>query len=338
MVTTMLSRFARVSRLCSCSAFRNFSEPSRIRNSRKSLFTTAACLQQSDQGTSKGENFIHVVSTEFENPDRWQNLPLVTGRSVDAPAFLEKPQAWLETISTLENIKLGMVDLHPEVFATMPRIDILYQNVLWQRDYKRISLAKTKSRAEVRGGGRKPWRQKGTGRARHGSIRSPIWRGGGRAKGPRGPRSFWYELPVSIRAQGLRVSLTVKLAQDNLHIVDSLELPSAEPQFLEDVGLKRHWGGSVLFVDNKPVPEMPENFLQAVSGIKTYNVLSTEGINVYSMLKHHTLVLTLDAAEFLEQRLLFYMRCYRKRDIIDTHKIQLGQLKILPSKRVTSEH
>ncbi|XP_038072261.1 39S ribosomal protein L4, mitochondrial-like [Patiria miniata] len=332
----MLSRFTRISRLCNnCSVFRNFSDPPRIR---KSLFTTARHLQQSDQGTNQGENLIQVVNTEFESPERWQNLPLMTGRPVDAPACLEKPQAWLETISTLENIKLGMVDLHPDVFATMPRIDVLYRNVLWQRDYKRISLAKTKTRAEVRGGGRKPWRQKGTGRARHGSIRSPIWKGGGRAKGPRGPRSYWYELPVKVRAHGLRVALTVKLAQDNLHIVDSLDLPSPEPQFLEDVAMQRHWGGSVLFVDNKPIQEMPENFLQAVSGIKTYNVLSTEGMNVYSMLKHHTLVLTLDAAEFLEERLLFYMRCYRKKDIVDTHKILFGQLKILPSKKITTEN
>ncbi|XP_033633534.1 39S ribosomal protein L4, mitochondrial-like [Asterias rubens] len=325
----MLSQITRSLRLCSCVAVRKIQEPKILR---RNLCMTYNFLQTtSEHGTSQGDSLVQTVNTvvvpELLNADRWENLPLVTGREVDAPECLEKPQAWMETLSTLENIKLGLLDLHPDVFAAMPRIDILYRNMMWQRNYKRISLAKTKSRAEVRGGGRKPWQQKGTGRARHGSIRSPIWRKGGRATGPRGPKSYWCELPVQVKTQGLRIALTVKLTQDNLHIVDSLELPSNEPEFLEDLALERHWGPSVLFVDNKPVTEMPENFLQAVSGIKTYNVLSTEGFNVYSALKHETLVLTVDALEFLEDRLLYFTRCYRKKDITDNRKIMLTQLK-----------
>uniref|UniRef100_A0A5F9CJK3 Large ribosomal subunit protein uL4m n=1 Tax=Oryctolagus cuniculus TaxID=9986 RepID=A0A5F9CJK3_RABIT len=87
-------------------------------------------------------------------------------------------QAWVESLRGYEQERVGLAELHPDVFATAPRLDVLHQVAVWQKNFKRISYAKTKTRAEVRGGGRKPWQQKGSGRARHGSIRSPIWRGG----------------------------------------------------------------------------------------------------------------------------------------------------------------
>ncbi|XP_046542019.1 39S ribosomal protein L4, mitochondrial isoform X1 [Equus quagga] len=122
-------------------------------------------------------------------------------------------QAWVESLRGYEQERVGLTELHPDVFAAAPRLDILHQVAIWQKNFKRISYAKTKTRAEVRGGGRKPWPQKGSGRARHGSIRSPIWRGGGIAHGPRGPTSYYYMLPMKVRVQGLKVALSVKLAQ-----------------------------------------------------------------------------------------------------------------------------
>ena len=112
-----------------------------------------------------------------------------------------------------------------------------------------VSFAHTKVRSEVRGGGRKPWPQKGTGRARHGTIRSPLWRGGGIAHGPRSPTSHFYMLPFFARVLGLRATLSVKLAQDDLHIVDSLEIPSDDPKYFEELVSSRNWGPSVLIVD-----------------------------------------------------------------------------------------
>lgn len=266
---------------------------------------------------------------------KWPNLPLITGRDVDGPAHIEKPQAWLETLSFKENIKLGLVDLHPDVYATFPRLDIIHENVVWQRNYKRISFAKTKNRGEKRGGGRKPWPQKGSGRARHGSIRSPIWKGGGRAHGPRGPKSYWYVLPESTRAHGLASILSVKMSQDDLHIVDSLEIPESDPMYLEDVGKERFWSDSVLFVDCKPLEDMPNKFMDAISRIRTYNVISAEGFNVYSCLKHRTLVLTIDAADFLEHRLLYLFNRF-EQDRLKKHqinqKIIYGQMGLDPLK------
>ncbi|XP_071963639.1 large ribosomal subunit protein uL4m-like [Antedon mediterranea] len=239
--------------------------------------------------------------------------PLITSRHFPRPPLIETPQTWIETLNTVQDTKLGLVDLHPDVFATEPRLDILHQNVRWQQSYKRISFAKAKSRAEKRGGGRKPWRQKGTGRARHGSLRSPIFKGGGKAHGPRGPQSYWYVLPTETRAKGMRIMLSIKHAQDDLHIVDFLDLPSSDPEYLVDIAKERCWGSSVLFVDSKPLEEMPKNFINAINCVKSYNVMTLEGLNVYSMLKHKTLVLTLDVVDKLEERLCYYENCFKNK-------------------------
>ncbi|PNI51657.1 MRPL4 isoform 9, partial [Pan troglodytes] len=118
-----------------------------------------------------------------ENPEQVasEGLPEPVLRKVELPVPTHRRpvQAWVESLRGFEQERVGLADLHPDVFATAPRLDILHQVAMWQKNFKRISYAKTKTRAEVRGGGRKPWPQKGTGRARHGSIRSPLWRGGG---------------------------------------------------------------------------------------------------------------------------------------------------------------
>uniref|UniRef100_A0A8C6W783 Large ribosomal subunit protein uL4m n=1 Tax=Nannospalax galili TaxID=1026970 RepID=A0A8C6W783_NANGA len=220
------------------------------------------------------------------------------------PVHRRSVQAWVESLRGFEQERVGLAELHPDVFATAPRLDILYQVAIWQKNYKRISYAKTKTRAEVSGSGRKPWQQKGSGRARHGSIRSPIWRGGGVAHGPRGPTSYYYMLPMKVRALGLKVALTVKLMQDDLHIVDSLDLPTADPQYLTELALYRHWGSSVLFVDLTH-GETPNNVVEAISRLKSFNLIPAVGLNVYSMLKHQTLVVTLPTVAFLEERLLW---------------------------------
>ncbi|XP_030052940.1 large ribosomal subunit protein uL4m [Microcaecilia unicolor] len=231
------------------------------------------------------------------------SVPILRKCSIPIPSHLTAGQAWLESLLHYDDERLGLVDLHPDVFTVPPRIDVLHQVVLWQRNFKRISYAKVKTRAEVRGGGRKPWPQKGTGRARHGSIRSPLWRGGGVAHGPRGPTSYYYMLPMKVRALGLKVALTTKLAQDDLHVIESLEVPTPDPQYLQDLAQYRDWGDSVLIVglDNN----FPENILQATSKLKTITLIPALGLNVYSLLKHQTLVLTLDTLDFLEEKLLW---------------------------------
>ncbi|CDQ70899.1 unnamed protein product [Oncorhynchus mykiss] len=249
-------------------------------------------------------NLVDHARAKRPPPPSDSSLPVLRRCDAAVPVHLSPVQTWVETLERRDSKLLGLVDLHPDVFAVPTRIDILHEVELWQRNFKRISHAHTKVRSEVRGGGRKPWRQKGSGKARHGSIRSPIWRGGGVSHGPRGPTSFYYMLPMKVRVQGLKIALSSKLAQDYLHVVDTLNIPTPDPQYLMDLIRYRHWGESVLIVDAGE--ELPENILQATESLKTVNVIPAIGLNVHSMLKHEVLVLTLEAVKFLENKLLWH--------------------------------
>ncbi|XP_033830998.1 39S ribosomal protein L4, mitochondrial [Periophthalmus magnuspinnatus] len=231
-------------------------------------------------------------------------LPILRSCDTSLPAHLSPVRTWVQTLMNPSDEPLGLTELHPDVFAVPPRLDILHQVEIWQKNFKRISHAKTKVRSEVRGGGRKPWRQKGSGRARHGSIRSPLWRGGGVSHGPRGPTSYYYMLPMKVRVMGLKVALSSKLAQDYLHIVDSLDIPTPDPQYLTELIKQKHWGQSVLIVDVGE--EFPENILKATEELKTVNIIPAMGLNVHSMLKHESLILTLETVRFLEEKLLWH--------------------------------
>jgi len=237
--------------------------------------------------------------------------PVITSRKLQyLSEGVEPKQAWLETLSTAEDKKLGIVNLHPDVFATYPRLDILYENIRWQQMYKHVDYAFAKNRAEMAGGGRKPWRQKGTGRARHGSIRSPLWKGGGKTFGPRGPASYFFMLPRDMRAYGLRVALSVKYNQGDLHIVDSLQIPTDEPEHLRALIESRGWGLSALFVSE--MDYINADFAKAIDNIKEYNVMPTYGLNVYSMMKHETLIITLPVLEKLEEKLLLQLHSQQR--------------------------
>ncbi|KAF0290330.1 39S ribosomal protein L4, mitochondrial [Amphibalanus amphitrite] len=219
-----------------------------------------------------------------------------------APSAAAVRQVWVENMDSADERKLGLLELHPEVFAAFPKLHLIHDNVRWQRMYRQVDYAATKTRAEVRGGGRKPHPQKGGGRARAGSIRSPLWKGGGVSHGPRGPKTHFYMLSHSARVGGLCATLSVKLAQNDLHVVRDLELPSADPGLLQELVERRYWGPSVLFVDD--TDEMPENLVRAADQVPHYNLLPVYGLNVFTMLKHDTLVLTVAAVERVQERLL----------------------------------
>ncbi|KAG8192989.1 hypothetical protein JTE90_028109 [Oedothorax gibbosus] len=231
-------------------------------------------------------------------------LPLITSRNLQyKPRYTIPRQAWLCNMDTVEEEKLGIVDLHPQVFAAMPRFDIIFHNLNWQKRLHYIDFQTELSRAEMRGGGRKPWPQKGTGRARHGSIRSPIFKKGGKAHGKRGPHTDFFMLPHNLRVRGLTTMLSCKHAQDDLVIVDSLEIPSKDQKFMEDLIETRQWGKSVLFINDLDI--MPVNITLATDKIETVALMPYYGLNVFSMLKYETLVITLESLNKIEDRLLF---------------------------------
>ncbi|CAG9830453.1 unnamed protein product [Diabrotica balteata] len=235
------------------------------------------------------------------------------------PKYQEPRQVWLESLDTIDERKLGILELHPDVFATNPRIDIIHQNVRWQTLYRYVSFAHTKSRFEVRGGGRKPWPQKGLGRARHGSIRSPLFRGGGVVHGPKSPTPHFYMIPFYTRLLGLTSALSVKFAQDDLHVVDNLDLPTDEQSYIEELVKSRFWGPSVLFVDVEDV--MPRNITVATDEVKHFNLMPSYGLNVYSMMKYDTLVLTRAAVDHIENKLLEHLHKNDTRAVMSKYKL-----------------
>ncbi|CAO1369341.1 unnamed protein product [Diamesa serratosioi] len=221
----------------------------------------------------------------------------------DLNSFQEQKEIWIENFDTEDEQKLDLMLLDPKVFGATPRIDIIHQNIEWQRKYRFVSFAHTKVRSEVRGGGRKPWPQKGLGKARHGSIRSPLWRGGGVVHGPRSPASHFYMLPFFTRVHGLTSALSVKFAQDDLHIVNDLEIPTEDSAFIKGLMEKRNWGPSVLIIDDTDI--MPKNITLATEELSYVNIMPVYGLNVYSMLKHDTLVLTRAAVEKIQEKIQY---------------------------------
>ncbi|KAK7504173.1 hypothetical protein BaRGS_00004477 [Batillaria attramentaria] len=284
-----------------------------------SLFSRATCLVSQKGCLFCGRPSNQVIDHEAPQPQNEGSfivpderpLPVITSRKLNYPEpYLPPKQAWLESLQTHEDQKLGLIDLHPLIFGVYPRIDVIHQNIVWQRTYRNINYECTRSRAEMPGGGRKPWPQKGTGRARHGSIRSPIWKNGGRAKGPRGPMAYFYMLPFQQRILALRSTLSIKYAQDDLHVIEELETPTDDPEFLQELADVRYWGDSVLFVDDTDV--LTRNVARALKEIPHFSAMPVYGLNVYSMLKHQTLVLTLAAVERIEERLLHHMHTTRR--------------------------
>lgn len=191
---------------------------------------------------------FRLNSTRFATSIASTNSHKYTATS-ESPFVSSPREVWLENINTEEIERLDLITLHPDIFAKSPRLDIIQRNAQWQRLYRFVSFANSKVRSEVRGGGRKPWPQKGMGRARAGSIRSPIFRGGGVVHGPRSPTVHFYMLPFYTRIFGLTSMLSVKLAQDDLHVIKDLEIPTNDSEYIKNLIEKRNWGPSVLFID-----------------------------------------------------------------------------------------
>lgn len=198
----------------------------------------------------------------------------------------------------LKNEKLGQVELSDQVFCAPVRQDILSRVVLWQLAKRRAGTHSAKNISAVQGTTKKPWRQKGTGRARQGSLRSVQFRKGAVAHGPV-PRSHEHSLPKKVRAFGLRSAIASKRESGNLIIVDTLNLENRKTK--EMIAMLKNMGiQSALFIDGVHVDS---NFKSAISNIINIDVLPSIGANVYDILRREKLVLTKEAVEILEARL-----------------------------------
>ena len=201
-------------------------------------------------------------------------------------------------VLSVQRETVGELEL-PAVIVDQPqREHLLYEMVKMQLASRRSGTAATKTRSQVRGGGKKPWRQKGTGRARAGSNRSPIWVGGGTVFGPQ-PRSYAYRLPRSARKTALRSVLALKLRQEELVVVDTIEF--AQPKTKQMIALlsQLDMGNSVLIV----LAEADVNVQKSARNLPGVKVLLSQGLNVYDLLRYRKALFTRTALQQVSERL-----------------------------------
>lgn len=198
----------------------------------------------------------------------------------------------------LDNKKTGSLELADEVFGLKARPDILQRAVVWQLARRQAGTHKTKTYGEVEGSTRKIYKQKGTGRARHGAIRAPQFRKGGKAFGPV-VRSHAIDLPKKVRRLALRTALSAKKAEGRLVVLEDAKLAEAKTGVLSGKLRALGWG-SALIIDG---PRVDAHFALAARNLPRIDVLPQQGANVYDILRHDTLVLTKAAVGHLEARL-----------------------------------
>jgi large subunit ribosomal protein L4 len=201
-------------------------------------------------------------------------------------------------VTDLDNKSVGDIELAEGVFGVPVRKDILARMVQWQLAKRRAGTHKTKGISEVQGTTKKPWRQKGTGRARQGSLRSPQFRGGAVIFGPV-VRSHELGLQKKVRRLALKTALSAKQAEGKLVVLDSAALAEPKTAPLAKRFEKLGWN-SVLIIGG---PVLDENFARAARNLPEVDVLPQQGANVYDILRRDTLVLTRDAVQHLEARL-----------------------------------
>ena len=198
----------------------------------------------------------------------------------------------------IEKKKVAQVDLNDAVFGAEVNEAIIYDVVKMQLASRRSGTASTKTRSDVRGGGKKPWRQKGTGRARAGTTRSPIWRGGGIVFGPH-PRDYSYSIPKKIRKKAIISALSMKFKENKMLILKDFPMEKISTRIFKGVfdlfSLKK----ALFILDDKN-----EVLLKSSRNIKNVKMIRSEGINVYDILNHEHLILLEPSVKKIEGALL----------------------------------
>ena len=200
------------------------------------------------------------------------------------------------SLYNVSGVQVGEVELSDSIFGITPNTHVVHDAVVMQQAAERAGTHKTKGRSEVRGGGRKPWKQKGTGRARQGSIRSPQWRGGGIVFGPT-PRSFAYKLPKKVRRLAIKSVLSAKAIDNEIIVLDQLTMNAPKTKQFAEV-LKN------LKVDRKALvvaAQFDENVALSARNIPGVKFVTAEGINVLDVIAHDKLIITKEAVQKVEE-------------------------------------
>ena len=188
-------------------------------------------------------------------------------------------------------------NLKQEIFGVRSRPRLLHQTVVMQLANRRAGTAATKSKGFVRGGGKKPWRQKGTGRARAGSTRSPIWVGGGTTFGPQ-PRDYSYRMPRKARREALLSALSLKNREDKIVVVDKFELEEPKTKIMAKALTELNVSSALIVI-----AQSDEKIERSARNLPKVKVLRVEGLNVYDLLRYEHLILTEGALKLIEERL-----------------------------------
>jgi large subunit ribosomal protein L4 len=197
-----------------------------------------------------------------------------------------------------ENEKIGSVDLSDEVFGGRVKTDLIHESVVRANAAERRGTHATKNRALVSGSGKKPWRQKGTGRARVGEIRNPLWRKGGTVFGPQ-PRSYEYQLPKKVEKGALRAALTQKLRDGEVTVVDALSVAEIKTKAAVEMLRRLGVAGKALLVDVKP----EDKLLLSVRNIEGIRILASNRVSARDIVNSRRVVLTRAAIEKLQEAL-----------------------------------
>jgi large subunit ribosomal protein L4 len=197
----------------------------------------------------------------------------------------------------LQKKKVGTLELPDAIFAAPIKPQLFYEVTTWQLAKRRQGTASTKERSAVRGGGRKPWRQKGTGRARAGTSRSPLWRGGGTIFGPH-PRSYGFTLPKKVRRAALRSALSLRFKEGKLLLLQDFPSPEIKTksfvQAMEGLGITN----CLIVINGENL-----NLERSARNVPWVKVLRHNGLNVFDILKYEHLIIVQPAIEKIEERL-----------------------------------
>lgn len=263
----------------------------------------------------------HIEARDFENSTQWNGVRRVN------------------VVSLFTGETTGSIELNNFVFGVNPRIDIIHRNMHWYRACIRSGTAHVKSRAEVRGGGKKPWQQKGLGKARHGSIRSPLWRKGGKSHAPQarvdlphsvpGKKPYAYNLPYPVRRLGLRAILSCRLAQGDLTVFEDFDTSALEDGQEFAAILRARGFEHALLVDSFE----NESLMELTKDLTAINVLDVMHLLVYHVLVKNHLLLSLSAVRMLEEKL-----CDDDRIINTPNYDLLRENTLLPMEELLKEY
>jgi len=202
------------------------------------------------------------------------------------------------TVYNVNNEAVGETELNDQVFNCEVKEHLLHDVVRMQRAAKRAGTASTKTRVEVRGGGAKPWRQKGTGRARAGTRNSPLWRGGGVTFGPK-PRDYSFKLNRKVKKQAVAMAMSARNQEGNLIVLDGFDMDDIKTkEFVKTMGLF-DIDNCLIVIDGEN-----ENLKKSSRNIAGFKVMASEGVNVYDILLHKKLILVQPVIENLEKRFM----------------------------------